>query len=160
MTTRLLTLRDVTHMTALSRSAVYALMAESRFPQPIRIGARAAEDDSAVPANGSMRTRPCRGASEHPWSEPTHGPFGNMSVPSTLGFTSPAGPGRGGSRPRTLTGALMADRRTGQIHLRVSPTEAAAWRAKAEAAGVPLSDLRDRTRQVARIVGEEADDAR
>jgi prophage regulatory protein len=28
-------------MTALSRSAVYALMAESRFPQPIRIGARA-----------------------------------------------------------------------------------------------------------------------
>ena len=54
----------------------------------------------------------------------------------------------------------MADRRTGQIHLRVSPTEAAAWRAKAEAAGVPLSDLRDRTCQVARIVGEEADDAR
>ena len=63
----------------------------------------------------------------------------------------------------------MADRRTGQIHLRVSPTEAAAWRARAEAAGVPLSDLlrqamartrtwtaaaqvkRDRTRQVARI---------
>ena len=28
-------------MTALSRSAVYALMAESRFPKPIRIGARA-----------------------------------------------------------------------------------------------------------------------
>ena len=83
-----------------------------------------------------------------------------MSVPSTLGFTSPAGPGGGGSRPRTLTGALMADRRTGQIHLRVSPTEAAAWRAKAEAAGVPLSYLRDRTRQVARIVGKEADDAR
>ena len=41
MTTRLLTLRDVTAMTALSRSAVYALMAESRFPKPIRIGARA-----------------------------------------------------------------------------------------------------------------------
>ncbi|MCY4599266.1 MAG: AlpA family phage regulatory protein [Acidobacteria bacterium] len=60
MTTRLLTLRDVTHMTALSRSAVYA---------------------------------------------------------------------------------LMADRRTGQIHLRVSPSEAAAWRAKAEAAGVPRSGL-------------------
>ena len=36
MTTRLLTLRDVTAMTALSRSAVYALMAESRFPKPIR----------------------------------------------------------------------------------------------------------------------------
>ena len=38
---RLLTLRDVTAMTALSRSAVYALMAESRFPKPIRIGSRA-----------------------------------------------------------------------------------------------------------------------
>ena len=36
MTTRLLTLRDVTAMTALSRSAIYALMAESRFPKPIR----------------------------------------------------------------------------------------------------------------------------
>ena len=64
----------------------------------------------------------------------------------------------------------MAERRTGQIHLRVSPAEVAAWRAKAEAAGVPLSDLlrqamartrtwtaaaaeveRERTRQVARI---------
>ena len=41
MTTRLLTLRDVTRMTALSRSAVYALMAKSRFPKPIRIGSRA-----------------------------------------------------------------------------------------------------------------------
>ena len=38
MTTRLLTLRDVTAITALSRSAIYALMAESRFPKPIRIG--------------------------------------------------------------------------------------------------------------------------
>ena len=38
---KLLTLRDVTAATALSRSAVYALMAESRFPKPIRIGARA-----------------------------------------------------------------------------------------------------------------------
>ena len=64
----------------------------------------------------------------------------------------------------------MADRRTGQIHLRVSPVEVAAWRAKAEAAGVPLSDLlrqamartrtwtaaaaeveRERTRQIARV---------
>jgi predicted DNA-binding transcriptional regulator AlpA len=33
MTTRLLTLREVTRMTALSRSAVYALMGESRFPK-------------------------------------------------------------------------------------------------------------------------------
>ena len=38
---RLLTLRDVTAATALSRSAVYALMTESRFPKPIRIGSRA-----------------------------------------------------------------------------------------------------------------------
>ena len=38
---RLLTLRDVTELTALSRSAVYALMAESRFPKPLRIGSRA-----------------------------------------------------------------------------------------------------------------------
>ena len=28
-------------MTALSRSAIYALMAESHFPKPIRIGSRA-----------------------------------------------------------------------------------------------------------------------
>ena len=38
---RLLTLRDVTAVTTLSRSAIYALMAESRFPKPIRIGNRA-----------------------------------------------------------------------------------------------------------------------
>ena len=37
----LLTLRDVMAATALSRSAVYTLMAESRFPKPIRIGSRA-----------------------------------------------------------------------------------------------------------------------
>ena len=64
----------------------------------------------------------------------------------------------------------MAERRTGQLHLRVSPAEAAGWRAKAEAVGAPLSDLvrramahtrtwtaaaaeveRERTRQIARI---------
>ena len=64
----------------------------------------------------------------------------------------------------------MADRRTGQIHLRVSPDEIAPWRAKAAAVGVPLSDLvrqamartrtwtaaaaeveRERTRQIARV---------
>ena len=38
---RLLTLRDVTAATALSRSAVYALMADSQFTKPIRIGSRA-----------------------------------------------------------------------------------------------------------------------
>ena len=41
MTTSLLTLLEVTGMTALSRSAVYTLMAESRFPKPIRSGSRA-----------------------------------------------------------------------------------------------------------------------
>ena len=41
MTTRLLTLRDVMRITALSRSAIYALMAKARFPKPIRIGSRA-----------------------------------------------------------------------------------------------------------------------
>ena len=38
---RLLTLRDVMKMTALSSSAIYAAMNGSRFPKPIRIGARA-----------------------------------------------------------------------------------------------------------------------
>ena len=41
---RLLTLREVTEVTeatALSRSVIYALMAESRFPKPIRVGTRA-----------------------------------------------------------------------------------------------------------------------
>ena len=41
MRTRLLTLREVTAITALSRSAIYAMMAESRFPKPLRIGSRA-----------------------------------------------------------------------------------------------------------------------
>ena len=41
MSTRLLTLREVTGMTALSRSAIYARMAESRFPKPTRVGTRA-----------------------------------------------------------------------------------------------------------------------
>ena len=64
----------------------------------------------------------------------------------------------------------MRDRRTVRLHARVSPAELADWRAKAAAAGVPLSDLlrqamartrtwtavaadaeRERTRQVARI---------
>ena len=38
---RLLTLREVTQATALPVSTVYARMAESRFPKPIRIGSRA-----------------------------------------------------------------------------------------------------------------------
>ena len=72
--------------------------------------------------------------------------------------------------PNLRTGALMAERRTVEIHVRVSPAERAAWRAKAAAAGVRLSALlrqamartrtwtapaadveRERTRQIARI---------
>ena len=39
--TKLLTLREVIQMTALSRSVVYALMGAAQFPQPVRIGRRA-----------------------------------------------------------------------------------------------------------------------
>ena len=52
---RILTLRDVMATTALSRSAVYALMAESRFPKPIRIGSRAVR---WVPCGESDLRRP------------------------------------------------------------------------------------------------------
>ena len=64
----------------------------------------------------------------------------------------------------------MAEHRTVRVHVRVSPAELAAWRAKAATVGVPLSDLlrqvmartrtwtapalaveRERTRQIARI---------
>lgn len=64
----------------------------------------------------------------------------------------------------------MAERRTVRVHVRLTPAELAAWRAKAAAAGVPLSDLlrramartrtwtaadaaieRERNRQVARV---------
>ena len=43
--------------------------------------------------------------------------------------------------PLRLNGALMAHRRTVRVHVRVSPAELAAWRGKAAAVGVPLSDL-------------------
>lgn len=64
MTTKLLTLRDVMQMTALSRSAVYALMSESRFPKPIRIGTRAVRwiEQEVV---DFIASRP-RGGSERP----------------------------------------------------------------------------------------------
>ena len=61
---RLLTLREVTAATALSRSAIYALMAESRFPKPIRVGTRAVrwiEDEVA----DYIASRP-RAGSERP----------------------------------------------------------------------------------------------
>ncbi len=64
MTTRLLTLRDVMAMTALSRSAIYALMAESRFPKPIRVGARAVRWVEQEVAD-FIASRP-RAGSEHP----------------------------------------------------------------------------------------------
>ena len=96
---------------------------------------------------------------------------GNCVPLRTPGFPQPCvASGPGAPPPNPLAGALMADRRTGQIHLRVSPAEVAAWRAKAAAAGVPLSDLlrqamartrtwtaaaaeveRERTRQIARV---------
>ena len=38
---RLLTLRDVMELTAMSRSSIYAGMAAGAFPQPIRMGTRA-----------------------------------------------------------------------------------------------------------------------
>ena len=53
--TRLLTLRDLMQMTALSRSAVYALMAASRFPKPIRIGNRAVRVRDPVPVEARSR---------------------------------------------------------------------------------------------------------
>ena len=78
--------------------------------------------------------------------------------------------GRGAPPPNPLIGARMAERRTVRVHVRVSPAELAAWRAKAATVGVPLSDLlrqamartrtwtaaaadieRERTRQIARI---------
>ena len=84
-----------------------------------------------------------------------------------------AGEGRlrpGRRPPNPLIGARMAERRTVRVHVRVSPAELAAWRAKAATVGVPLSDLlrqamartrtwtapalaveRERTRQIARI---------
>ena len=60
---RLLTLRDVTEATALSRSVIYDLMAESRFPKPLRVGDRAVrwiEDEvieyiASRPRAGSQR---------------------------------------------------------------------------------------------------------
>ena len=81
------------------------------------------------------------------------------------------GAGEGDAPPPEPPGrALMASRRTVQLHDRVLPAELADWRVKAAAVGVPLSDLlrqamartrtwtaavadveRERTRQVARI---------
>ena len=66
---KLLTLRDVKAITALSRSAIYALMAESRFPKPIRIGNRAVrwvEQEvldfiASRPRGGSDRPAPSQG---------------------------------------------------------------------------------------------------
>lgn len=49
MTTKLLTLRAVIAMTALLRSAIYAPMAESRYPTSIWVGAR-------TPSAGASRT--------------------------------------------------------------------------------------------------------
>ena len=59
--------------------------------------------------------------------------------PVTLRDSQPSG----GPCPRSVqTGAPMRDRRTVRVHARVSPAELADCRAKAVAAGVPVSDLR------------------
>jgi len=66
---KLLTLREVMAATALSRSTVYALMAESRFPKPIRISSRAVrwvEQEvldfiASRPRGGSDRPAPSQG---------------------------------------------------------------------------------------------------
>ena len=81
-----------------------------------------------------------------------------------------AGPAAGGLAPVRPTGAPMTGRRTAVVRARVLPSEHAAWKSKAAAAGVSPSDLlrqamartrtwtaravaveRGRTRQVARI---------
>jgi prophage regulatory protein len=62
---RLLTLRDVMGVTAMSRSAIYAGMAAGAFPQPIRMGPRAVrwiegeviEFITSRPRAGSKRRR-------------------------------------------------------------------------------------------------------
>ncbi len=38
---RLLTVREVSEMTGLSRSTIYSMVAAGDFPKPVRIGARA-----------------------------------------------------------------------------------------------------------------------
>ena len=89
-------------------------------------------------------------------------------LPSALLRMQRADGGRCPPNPRH--GAPMAERRTVRVHVRLSAAELAAWRAKAVAAGVPLSVLlrramartrpwtpvaadieRERSRQVARI---------
>ena len=40
MTPKLIKLREVTRITALSRSTIYQAVADGRFPQPVRTGAR------------------------------------------------------------------------------------------------------------------------
>ena len=40
MTTKLIKLRDVTRMTALSRSTIYQAIHDGGFPKPLRTGAR------------------------------------------------------------------------------------------------------------------------
>ena len=65
-------LGDVLHMTALSRSAVYALMAASRFPKPIRIGTRAVRHgrDPVVLKHLRQRRRRYRLPAPHREHEP------------------------------------------------------------------------------------------
>ena len=82
----LLTLRDVMAMTAVPGSAVYALMAESRFPKPIRIGSRAVRWVEQEVLD-FIASRP-RGGSERPAAAPDArrsppAPVADARAPST-----------------------------------------------------------------------------
>ena len=96
MTTRLLTLRDVMHITALSRSGIYALMAESRFPKPIRIGSRAVRWVEQEVLD-FIASRP-RGGSERPAAGPE---CTAISSGAGSGSTAPSTTSRCTTRDRT-----------------------------------------------------------
>ena len=100
---RLLTLRDVTAATALSRSAVYALMAESRFPKPIRIGTRAVRwvEQEVLDFIASRRRPNQRGAHAHrpPGRSFSQRPRRKTSGSDVLPQRASAGAARGAGVP-------------------------------------------------------------
>ena len=53
MNSRILRRPEVEHMVGLSRSTIYAMMAEGHFPKPVRLGRRAVGWLSDVSAYGS-----------------------------------------------------------------------------------------------------------
>ena len=62
---RLLPLRDVIEMTAMSRSQIYALIAVGEFPRPVRVGVRAVRwiEDEVIEF---VATRPRAGSERRP----------------------------------------------------------------------------------------------